>query len=157
MGLVRLRRGVEHCVAGFEVPNVVAPSLESVVQAEEMPNLVHRGVPQVVRIRVPARKRGVQQEHAVIDVPFVDLVRPMRDPAERTAVGLASVHVEVSLRALRERSLDDPLSVPRSAVFAEKRRPRCVIVRANVRVPHRVQTKRHAGVHGVWICRPVVP
>ena len=43
----------------------------------------------------------------MIDVPFVDLVRPMRDPAERTAVGLASVHVEVSLRALRERSLDD--------------------------------------------------
>ena len=97
MGLVRLRRGVEHCVASFEVPNVVAPSLESVIQAEEVPNLVHCGVPEVIRIRVPARKRGVQQEHAVIDVPFVDLVRPMRDPPEHTAVGLASIHVEVSL------------------------------------------------------------
>ena len=149
MGLVRLRRGVEHCVASFEVPNVVAPSLESVIQAEEVPNLVHCGVPEVIRIRVPARKRGVQQEHAVIDVPFVDLVRPMRDPPEHTAVGLASIHVEVSLRALRERSLDDPLSAPRSAIFAEKRRPRRVTVCAHVRVPHRVQTKRHAGVHGV--------
>ena len=156
VGLVRLWRGVEDGVAGFQVPHLVASALKGVIEPVEMANLVRGCVAQVVRVRIPARKRRVQQEHAVIVVALVNLVREMRYPPQHAAPRFAGVHVEVGLRALRQRPLDDPLTGARRAVIAEERRPRCVPLRRHVHVPHGVQTERYPSVHRAIVDGPVV-